>query len=169
MYASYQRRIFSYLIDGVLAQIIFGASIFLIAPFVDNLFLAQFLCFLISIIWVIFSFPFLQSSRWQASIGQKLLRIRTVDVKGNTLSFWRACYRGATSIFCFWGIFMYFFSPQKQCLHDFFCDTVVINNKPFKTNIPRPLRPIKYSIIIIAAVICYLIPLLLLAKVAWLN
>lgn len=168
MYASYIKRFFSNLIDLVLTSTLQSTATCFISFFVDNLYLAQFLSYTITIIWIVFDLPFLQSSHWQASIGQKLLGIRTVDIKGHTLSFGRACYRGSLHIFCFWGFFMYFFSPQKQCLHDFLCDSIVVDKKQFKLNLYRPLRPIKYSIIIIAALV-YIIPLLLLAKGAFLN
>jgi len=165
MYASYQRRILSYLIDVILGQVILRGTVLLLAPFIDSFYSVQLIGYTLLVIWNIFNFPFLQSSRWQASLGQKLLGVKTVDIQGKTLSFWRACYRGSLVFFCTWGVFMYFFSPQKQCLHDFLCDSIVIRNGENVPNIHRPLRQIKYSIIILAAILLFA-PLVLWLEVA---
>ncbi len=155
MYASYQRRILSYLIDFVLGQIISRGTMLLLAPYIDSLYSVQLIGYAVFAIWTIFNFPFLQSSRWQATLGQKLLKIKAVDIQGNTLSFWRACYRGSLLSFCPWGAFMYFFSPQKQCLYDFLSDSIVVKKEEDAPNIHRPLRHIKYSIIILAAILLF--------------
>ena len=160
MYASYQKRILSYLIDFVLGQMISRGTMFLLAPYVDSFYSVQLIGYTIFIVWTIFNFPFLQSSRWQATLGQKLLKIRTVDIQGNTLSFWRACYRGSLLSFCPWGAFMYFFSPQKQGLYDFLCDSIVVKNDEYVANAHRPLRQIRYSIIILTAILLF-VPLAL--------
>lgn len=161
MHISYQKRLLSYFIDIILGQIILRASLFFFALTVDSLYLAQIISFIFWGFWILFNFPFLQSSNWKASIGQKILGIKVVDIYGNNLSFWRACYRGCILTFCPWGSFMYFFSPHKQCLHDFFCDSIVVK-EGIKTNHPRPLQQIKYSIIIIFLLVSFLIPLTLL-------
>lgn len=168
MYASYQRRIFSYLIDATLGQVILHGIVALLAPFIDSLYSVQLIGYSALIIWTIFDFPFLQSSRWQASLGQKLLGIKIVDIKGERLSFWRACYRWSLFSFCAWGSFMYFFSPQKQGLHDFLCGSIVTTKGEGIPPIHRPLRQIKYSIIILAAVFLFA-PLILWLKIALFN
>lgn len=165
MYASYQRRFLSYLIDFVLGQIMSRGTMLLLAPYIDSLYSVQLIGYAVFAIWTIFNFPFLQSSRWQATLGQKLLKIKAVDIQGNTLSFWRACYRESLLSFCPWGAFMYFFSPQKQCLYDFLCDSIVVENGKDIPNVHRPLRQIKYSIIILAAILLFA-PLVLWLKVA---
>lgn len=169
MYASYQKRIFSFIIDIVLGKAVLIGTLFLLAPLIDSLHLVKLLSYTVFTLWTIFNFPFLQSSRWQASIGQKLLRIKVLDVQGNTLSFWRACYRESLLLFCPWGAFMYFFSPNKQCLHDFLCDSLVIKSKQPVPGIHRPLRQIKYSIIIIATLVLFVLPLVLWGRLAFLN
>ena len=88
---------------------------------------------------------------------------------GNTLSFWRACYRGSLLSFCPWGAFMYFFSPKKQCLHDFLCDSLVVKQGQAEYNTHRPLRQIKYSIIIIATLVFFALPLILWGRLTFLN
>lgn len=155
MYASYQRRILSYLIDVILGQVILRGTMVLFAPFIDSLYSVQLIGYSAFIAWTIFNFPFLQSSCWQATLGQRLLKIKTVDIQGKTLSFWRACYRGSLLSFCPWGAFMYFFSPQKQGLYDFLSDSIVVKNGEEAPNIHRPLRQIKYGIIILAAILLF--------------
>ena len=169
MYISYQKRIFSFIIDLVLGKIILIGTLFLLAPLIDSLYLSNLLSYTIFTLWTIFNFPFLQSSRWQASVGQKLLRIKVLDVHGNTLSFWRACYRDSLLLFCPWGAFMYFFSPDKQCLHDFLCDSLVVKQRQIVQSIHCPLHQIKYSIIIIAALVLFALPLILWGRLAFLN
>lgn len=169
MHASYRKRIFSFIIDIVLGKIILIGTLFLLAPLINSLYLANLLSYTVFTIWTILNIPFLQSSRWQASIGQKLLRIKVLDAQGNTLSFWRACYRGSLLLFCPWGAFMYFFSPDKQCLHDFLCDSLVIKSQQPVPGIHRPLRQIKYSIIIIATLIFFALPLILWGRLTFLN
>lgn len=156
MYASYQRRFFSYLVDIIFGQVLSRGAMLVLAPFIDSLYSIQLIGYTILIIWNIFNFPFLQSSRWQASLGQKLLGVKTMDIQGHRLSFWRACYRGSLLSFCPWGVFMYFFSPQKQCLYDFLCDSIVLIKDGKETpSIPRTLHPIKYSIIFLAAILLF--------------
>ena len=169
MYASYQKRIFSFIIDFALGKAILVGTLLLLAPVIDSLYQAQLLSYTVFTIWTIFNFPFLQSSRWQASVGQKLLRIKVLDVCGNTLSFWRACYRDSLLLFCAWGAFMYFFSPKKQCLHDFLCDSLVVKQGQAEYNTHHPLRQIKYSIIIIATLIFFALPLILWGRLTFLN
>ena len=50
---------------------------------------------------------------------------------------------------------LYFFSPQKQCLYDFLSDSIVVKNEEDAPNIHRPLRQIKYSIIILLAILLF--------------
>lgn len=135
---------------------------FTLEYFIDDWGIVLQLSIIAGALWAIFNTPFLQSSHWEASIGQKLLRIQITDIHGNELSFWRACYRQSLLMFCSWGILMYFFSPDKQCLHDFLCHSLVINKGTKPTNTPRRLYPIRYSIIVIAVLISYVFPILLL-------
>lgn len=160
MYASYIKRTLSYATDLVLGSILYGVGLISLLPITDDFYLVQILNLIINTIWIIFNYMFLPSTCWQATVGQKIFGIKTVDICGNTLSFWRACYRHCIFMFCFWGAFMYFFSPKKQCLHDFLCDSLVVENS-FPMTQYRVLRSIRYSIIIIALLFGLIIPLLL--------
>ena len=168
MYASYQKRVVSYFIDIYIGQIIHIAIVLGTAPFVDNIYIAQFLGYLAIVIWTLIDFPILQSSHWQASIGQKLLKIKVTDIHGKRLSFWRASYRISIFTFFIWGIFIYFFSPNKQCLHDFLSDSLVIKNSDSVINIFGSLHSIRYGIIILYA-LCGILPLLIFVKFAFFN
>jgi len=70
-----------------------------------------------------------ESSRWQATVGKKLLRIKVGDFEGKRISFGKAFLR----LFGKWisgqilliGYLMAFFTKRKQALHDFLAGTFV--------------------------------------------
>ena len=70
-----------------------------------------------------------ESSRWQATVGKKLLRIRVGDFEGKRISFGKAFLR----LFGKWisgqilliGYLLAFFTKRKQALHDFLAGTFV--------------------------------------------
>jgi len=71
----------------------------------------------------------LESSRWQATIGKRLLGIKVGDVEGKRISIAKAFLR----LFGKWisgqilliGYLMAFFTKKKQALHDFLAGTFV--------------------------------------------
>jgi len=75
----------------------------------------------------------LQSSRHQATIGQKLCGFKIVDQNFKKITLGRATLRYFTlslsSLIVFIGYCMIGFTKKKQGLHDIFCKTLHINNK----------------------------------------
>jgi len=77
-----------------------------------------------------------QSSKWQATVGKKLLKIKVTTMEGRRIGFIRAAVRyivmfGLSSIF-FIGYLLALFTPRKQALHDLIARTVVVKDTHFK-------------------------------------
>ncbi|KAB2337325.1 RDD family protein [Cytobacillus depressus] len=85
---------------------------------------------LISIIVAVAYFAGLHSSKWQATIGKKLLGLKVTDLKGNRISFWRALGRYLAMSFLsgilLIGYIIAAFTEKKQSLHDLIAGTVVV-------------------------------------------
>jgi uncharacterized RDD family membrane protein YckC len=78
-------------------------------------------------------FAGLHASKWQATIGKKILGLKVTDVSGNRITFWRALGRYAAMAFLS-GIFLIgyiiaAFTEKKQSLHDLIASTIVIKGK----------------------------------------
>ena len=150
--ANYKSRVGAYIIDLIF---IYVSSIFItniISKFTYDFLFASFLGVYVNIALLIINVIYLPSSTWQGSIGQKILGIKVIDINGNTISFWRSCYRYAIFAFCIWGIFMYFLNNKRQCLHDWLSDTIVINKGQYPIQY-FPLKKIRFSIIVIAIIV----------------
>ncbi|AIE59465.1 RDD family protein [Bacillus methanolicus] len=75
-------------------------------------------------------FAGLHASKWQATIGKKLLGLKVTDMDGNRISFWRAFGRYLamtflSSIFMI-GYIIAAFTEKKQALHDLIARTIVV-------------------------------------------
>ena len=77
-------------------------------------------------------FVFSESSRWQATVGKKLLKIKVGDSKGRRISvgkaFLRLFGRAISGQLLLIGYLMAFFTKRKQALHDFLAGTFVFEN-----------------------------------------
>jgi uncharacterized RDD family membrane protein YckC len=78
--------------------------------------------------WLYWAFQ--QSSESQATIGQKAVKIKVVDIHGDKISFGQATGRffgHFLNIMTFFlGYFMFFFNAKNQCLHDLLSSCVVV-------------------------------------------
>ena len=74
-----------------------------------------------------------QSGDSQATVGQKALKIKVVDVNGNKISFGQASGRFFGNILnfltLFIGYFMFFFNDKQQCLHDYVSSCMVVKER----------------------------------------
>jgi uncharacterized RDD family membrane protein YckC len=75
----------------------------------------------------------LHSSKWQASIGKKVLGLKVVDRNGNRISFGRATGRFFAWMLSFLilgiGFMMIGWTKRKQGLHDIIADTYIIRSE----------------------------------------
>jgi uncharacterized RDD family membrane protein YckC len=88
---------------------------------------------LISIIVPIFYYAGMHASKWQATIGKKLLKLKVTDLQGNRISFWRGLGRYLAMVFIssifYIGYIIAAFTEKKQSLHDLIAGTVVIKEE----------------------------------------
>jgi uncharacterized RDD family membrane protein YckC len=86
----------------------------------------------LSIFLPILYFALMHASKWQATIGKKLLKLKVTDLQGNRISFWRAVGRYLSMAFIsgifYIGYIMAAFTEKKQALHDLIAGTVVIKD-----------------------------------------
>ena len=79
----------------------------------------------------VLSFGLLESSKFQATPGKILLKIIVTDENGNRISLGKSMVRNftriASTIAIFIGYIMFFFSEERQCLHDRIAGTYVLN------------------------------------------
>lgn len=82
------------------------------------------------VIWVLY-YAFMESSKFQASVGKLALGVIVTDMSGNKLDFQKAFVRNickiiSSTIFCI-GYIMAAFTDKKQALHDMIASTLVVN------------------------------------------
>ena len=83
--------------------------------------------------WVvnILYFSFMESSKYQATIGKLALGIVVTDISGQKLDFVKALIRNiskiVSSFILFIGYIMAGFTEKKQALHDMIAGTLVVN------------------------------------------
>lgn len=75
-------------------------------------------------------FSFMESSKYQASIGKMVLGLKVTDVNGNPLDFTKALVRNLckiiSSMILLIGYLMAAFTEKKQALHDMIASTLVV-------------------------------------------
>lgn len=135
-YSGTFRRLFAFLIDSIVMigcylvlGIILRSAIFLTPLFALPMLGFWFFGGLFFFAW--FYFAGFESSKWQATIGKKLLELKVVDLEGNRVSFARATgrYFGKllSRITLMIGFLMIIWTKKKQALHDKLASTLVIH------------------------------------------
>lgn len=80
--------------------------------------------------WLWFTIP--ESSKWQATVGKKMLGLKVTDEKGERIGFGKANGRYWSKILSililFIGFVMVAFTEKKQGLHDKMAGTFVVKN-----------------------------------------
>jgi uncharacterized RDD family membrane protein YckC len=81
-------------------------------------------------IWILYN-AFMESSKYQASVGKLALGIIVTDTSGNKLDFSKAFVRNIckiiSSMILWIGYIMAGFTEKKQALHDMIANTLVVN------------------------------------------
>lgn len=81
----------------------------------------------------------LESSKWQGTIGKHLMGLKVTDISGNRISFLRALGRNLAKFISalpvMIGFIMAGFTAKKQGLHDMIAGTLVMKEKPAKTGL----------------------------------
>ncbi|WP_419883667.1 RDD family protein [Peribacillus sp. B-H-3] len=148
-YAGFWIRAAAYLIDGIIVGIPLYAIYFVCTMvivgaaggFSDEalsdsdsaaIIIGMIILFLITFITVTLYFSWMHSSKWQATLGKKIVGLKVTDLQGNRISFWRAFGRlfamYLSGIF-YIGYIMAAFTEKKQSLHDLIAGTVVVKSR----------------------------------------
>lgn len=149
MLSNYKKRILAFIIDILIYLflcIVYNILTYDLTPDLNIINAGR---YIFSLLVIILLFPYLESSKWQASIGKKILGIKVCDINGKKITFYRACYRDIVFLFCPWGSILYFFTIQKQCLHDWVSDVFILNKNYELKNYNFPLKKLKKNIIVI--------------------
>jgi len=84
----------------------------------------------ISTVISVLYFSFMESSKYQASVGKLALGLIVTDMEGNRIDFGKALLRNigklVSAIILFIGYIMAAFTDKKQALHDMIASTLVI-------------------------------------------
>lgn len=98
----------------------------MLVPIFITLMIASFIGFVLQIIY----FAYMESSKYQATLGKMALGIMVTDTEGNRISFGRAAGRNVgkviSGLILMLGYIMAAFTAKKQALHDLMAGTLVI-------------------------------------------
>lgn len=87
---------------------------------------------LFSLILGIIYYASLHSSKWQATIGKKIVKIKVTTLEGRRINFVRAAIRYIVmflfSNILFIGYLLALFTSRKQTLHDLIAKTIVVKD-----------------------------------------
>jgi uncharacterized RDD family membrane protein YckC len=152
-YAGFWLRFVAYVVDGIIlgcvqfilvmpVLAIFGVGIVSKARELESgdeaaamSFAATFMAFIVLyqiVFWVIQTLyhSFMESSKFQGSVGKLALGIIVTDTDGNKLEFGKALVRNISKIvshyIAFIGYIMAAFTDKKQALHDMIASTLVV-------------------------------------------
>ncbi|UAC49223.1 RDD family protein [Bacillus aquiflavi] len=89
-------------------------------------------CAIISILITWLYYAVSHSSKWQATIGKKIVGLKVTDLNGDRISFWRATGRCFSKLFLsgflLIGYMIAAMTDKKQALHDLIARTIVLQN-----------------------------------------
>ncbi|MCG8345837.1 MAG: RDD family protein [Chlorobiales bacterium] len=92
-----------------------------------------------TIVWWVYC-AVLHSSKWQATVGKKVVGLKVVDEKGNRISFGRATGRYfatfLSTLILGIGYLMVGWTKKKQGLHDMIAGTYVIRSENVQEDAP---------------------------------
>lgn len=140
-YAGFWIRFGASIIDsfiiGIPASILYFIGLFSVVPIIESgssedSFIAFILLLGIMLLIAVFTmlyYALLHSSKWQGTVGKKLVGIKVIDLDGNRISFWRSLGRYFSMIlsaFFYIGYIMAAFTEKKQALHDMIASTLVV-------------------------------------------
>ncbi|MUG87080.1 RDD family protein [Paenibacillus timonensis] len=116
VYVGFWRRLLAYFIDGLILTVIDW-----ILPFSD------FMQRLLDLLY----FVILPATSWQGTIGKLAVGAKIVDGEGERISILRSIGRYfsqfLSALLLFIGFLMIAFSAEKRGLHDWICNTFVLN------------------------------------------
>jgi uncharacterized RDD family membrane protein YckC len=97
----------------------------------ENIWQIVALYFVTKVILVYMYFVLFEISKWQGTVGKKLLKIKVTDINGQRIVFKKATIRLFSKFLSaqlLIGYLIIFFTSKKQGLHDLIAKTLVINS-----------------------------------------
>jgi len=131
-YAGLPPRILAFIIDlFIVAIILIIIETFFVSSSFSNPDTNNFRIFTGALIWILYK-SLLESSVFQATIGEMLLKLKIIDLFGKKISVLRALSRCLTTVISILpfglGIWYITTDPKKQSWHDLIAGTFVIKN-----------------------------------------
>ena len=130
-YTGFWFRALALLIDlGLICSFIIGSVYTYPLNFLGAFSSDYILCLIIFV--SISYFVVLDASKWQGTIGKKILHIKIIDQDGGRVSIYKSLVRflcPIISVISFVGWVMTGFTKRKQALHDKLCSTLVIEDE----------------------------------------
>lgn len=135
-FGSFDLRLFASVVDHLLISMIYVFCILISFVFIKDtatrIYVALFFSPSIIIGKFIYS-TIAESSKKQATIGKRLVKIRVTDLDGKRISlsvaFLRNLSKLASTLPFFIGYLYSFLNKKQQCLHDVICDTLVVKDR----------------------------------------
>ena len=143
-YASGFKRLIAFFIDRLIIHAVFSVFLFrwwwgfpfgygfdnfdfsafhLTFKFIEYHFIAEAL--------IVLYYSYMESSKYQATLGKLALGIKVTDVRGGSIDFSKALLRNLSkylsAFILYIGYIMIIFDDRKQGLHDKIADTLVVN------------------------------------------
>jgi uncharacterized RDD family membrane protein YckC len=142
VYAKFWGRVGAGFIDGAVVSVLVIIACFLIVATNHSWSAEQrglwvIGCLLLFLLLIAAYEPVLLSSKWQATVGHKVIGHKITTLEGKRLSFWHALGRSlaksfGASVSGGLSFLPVAFTPQKQSLHDLMAKTIVVDAKSLK-------------------------------------
>lgn len=135
-YAGFWRRFVASLVDSsLIGLLMLILAVLMTLVGLTNEILIQVVPIILSLLYPVW----LESSKWQGTIGKHLMGLKVTDASGNRISFLRALGRNLAKIISaiplMIGFIMAGFTAKKQGLHDMMAGTLVVKEKPARTGL----------------------------------
>jgi uncharacterized RDD family membrane protein YckC len=126
-YASFGERLGAIIIDAIVLFVIFTLMAFIAAAYIDNNYYVDKdeVYGIMYFVFIVFSwlyFAISESSKYQGTLGKRLVKIEVTDMGGNRISFGQATgrYLGKiiSQLILYIGYLMVLWTDKKQALHD---------------------------------------------------
>lgn len=131
-YVGFSLRAFALLIDVFICSLILSSLVGIFASIIEALggslggsFIENLIVILYYLLFWLY-FALLESSKWQATLGKKILGLKVINKNQGRISFSRASVRYWVKILLYPAIIMVAFTKKKQGLHDKIVGTFVI-------------------------------------------
>jgi uncharacterized RDD family membrane protein YckC len=127
VYVGFWRRVLALIFDWIIVSVFSVPLLFLI----NHVFFNE--VFDSILILVYLYFPLMESSKYQATLGKKIVGAKVINKNGERLGFFHALGRFLLKIISYIilliGFIMIAFTEKKQGLHDIIASTYVVENR----------------------------------------